>query len=111
MPDRLSVATVAEIECALRDAGPAPSFGLVKQLAKDYETTIQTIYRHKNRVLANTAPKPRSGGAQRIITPQMEQALRMVLDKEPWWYQDELADFLLDVYGIQVDRSTIARAL
>ena len=41
----------------------------------------------------------------------MEQAIRLVLDKEPWWYQDELADFLLDVYGVQVDQSTISRAL
>ena len=39
MPDRLSAATVAEIERILLDAGLAPSTSLIKQLAKDYETT------------------------------------------------------------------------
>ena len=35
----------------------------------------------------------------------------LLLDKEPWWYQDELADFLLNMYGIKVNQSIILRAL
>jgi len=111
MPDRLSAVTVQQIEHALLDAGPRPSARLIKQLAKDYDTTTQTINRHKRRVQAGQPVQPRSGGPRRIITKRMEQAMMMVLDKEPWWYQDELADFLLDVYDIEVNQSTISRAL
>ena len=84
MPDRLHPDTVARIEDALRDVGGNPSGRLVKQLALDFHTTNQTIYHHKKRVLANAPPQPRSGSAQRIITWKIEQAIKLVLDKEPW---------------------------
>ena len=50
MPAHLSVATVAQIERALWDALPNPSAKLVKQLAKDYDTTLSTIYVYKARI-------------------------------------------------------------
>ena len=83
MPAYLSIATVAQIERALRDALPNPSTKLVKQLAKDYDTTLSTIYVHKARIQASQPPKPPSRGAKRIITTQMEEAIILLLDKEP----------------------------
>jgi hypothetical protein len=86
MPDRLHPDTVARIEDALRDAGPNPSGQFVKQLAQDFYTTPRTIYHYKKRVLANTPLLPRSGGARRLISWKMEQVIKLLLDKEPWWY-------------------------
>jgi transposase len=111
MPDRLAAATIARIEHALRDAGPQSSARFIQQLAHDFDTTTQTIYRHKRRIMANQPPKPPSGGARRIITWRIEQAIKHLLEKEPWWYQDELAEFLYEVYDIEVNQSTISRAL
>jgi arginine repressor len=41
----------------------------------------------------------------------MEQAVRCLLAKMPWLYQDEIAEFLLEAFGVMVDRSTISRLL
>jgi transposase len=111
MPDRLDVATIARIEDALRDPTAAHDYQYARQLAIDYECYISTIYRHKQRVAAECPLMPRSGGAQRIITWKMEQAIKHLLDKQPWFYQDEIRDFLFEVYDIIVDQSTISRAL
>ena len=84
MPDRLAAAIIARIEHALRDAGPQSSARFIQQLAHDFNTTTQTIYRHKRRVMANQPPKPPSGSARRIITWKIEQAIKHLLEKEPW---------------------------
>ena len=102
MPAQLGRDTIARIEDALRDAGPVIPPSYIRQLVKDYNTTIQTIYYHKKRILANAPVMPRSGGALRIITWNIEQAIKLLLDKQPWYYQDEIADFLLLAYGIVV---------
>jgi arginine repressor len=41
----------------------------------------------------------------------MEQAVRYLLAEIPWLYQDEIAEFLLEAFGVTVDRSTISRLL
>ena len=33
------------------------------------------------------------------------------MDEEPWLYQDEIADFLLEAYGVIVTQATVSRAL
>lgn len=41
----------------------------------------------------------------------MEQAIKHLLDERPWYYQDEIAQFLLEVFDIDVNQTTISRAL
>lgn len=41
----------------------------------------------------------------------MEQAIKLLLDERPWFYQDEIAEFLLKAFDIEVNQSIIARAL
>jgi arginine repressor len=41
----------------------------------------------------------------------MEQAIKLLLDERPWFYQDEIADFLLEAFNITVNQSTISRTL
>ena len=111
MPDRLEVATIARIEDALRDPSAVLDARYLRQLASDYDCHISTIYRHKDRILFDCPVMPRLGGPRRIITWKMEQSIKLLLDKEPWSYQDEIATFLLEVYDIEVDQATISRAL
>jgi arginine repressor len=54
---------------------------------------------------------PRSGGAWRIITWKMEQAISLLLSERPWTYQDEIVEFLYKVFHIQVDQLTVSKAL
>jgi hypothetical protein len=44
----------------------------------------------------------RSGGPRRVITWKMEQAIKLLLDERPWFYQDKIADFLLEAFDITV---------
>ena len=41
----------------------------------------------------------------------MELAIRVLLDERPWIYQDEIAEFLLEVFDITVHQLTISRTL
>ena len=77
----LSVAVVARIEDTLRDPTVKITDLYIRQLAIDYNTTWQTIYRHKSRIKAGSAMLPRSGGPRRIITWKMEQAIKLLLDE------------------------------
>ncbi len=111
MPHRLSVATVARIEDALREPTVVITPEYIQQLAVDYGTTIRTIYRHKRRIQANCPAFPSVGGPWLAITWRMEQAIKMLLDERPWFYQDEIAEFLLEAFNIEVSQATISRAL
>ena len=102
MPPRLSVATVARIEDALREPTVFITPEYIQQLAVDYHTTIRTIYRHRRRIQANCPVFPRAGGPRLAITWRMEQAIKMLLDKRPWFYQDEITEFLLEAFNIKV---------
>jgi transposase len=55
-------------------------------------------------------PKP-SGGQKRVITWKMEQAVKALLDERPWLYLDEIKDFLLDMFDVDVDLSTVSRTI
>jgi arginine repressor len=46
-----------------------------------------------------------------VITPQINTAIYHLLNKFPWFYQDEIAEFLLKVYDIEVSQYTISTAL
>jgi len=54
---------------------------------------------------------PPSGGPRPIITWRIEQAIKILLDKRPWYYQDEIAEFLFEVYDIEITQSGISRVL
>ena len=41
----------------------------------------------------------------------MEVAIKQLLDGRPWFYQDEIKEFLLEAYNIEIHQSTISRAL
>ena len=41
----------------------------------------------------------------------MELAIRVLLDKRPWIYQNEITEFLLEVFDITVHQLTISRTL
>jgi hypothetical protein len=84
MPDRLAAAIIARIEHALRNTGPQSSVRFIQQLAYDFDTITQTIYCYKRRIMANQPPKPSSGGTRHIITWKIEQAIKHLLEKEPW---------------------------
>jgi transposase len=111
MANRLDSTTIARIEDALRDPTAVLSGQYIAQLAIDFGCHISTIYRHKLRIEARRPVLPPSGGAQSIITPRMEVAIKLLLDQEPWLYQDEIADFILEAYDVFVDQSTVSRAL
>jgi transposase len=74
-------------------------------------TTLQTVYRHKKRIEAGAPPFPLSGGPVSVITPGHEKAIKLLLDKRPWMYLDEIRDFLQKAYNIPVHISTVSRAL
>jgi hypothetical protein len=54
------------------------------------------------RVRAGMPPMRSIGGPRRVITWPMEQAIKHLLDQRPWYYQDEIAAFLLDAFDVEV---------
>jgi transposase len=111
MPYHLTAIQVARIEDALREPPELITPTYIAQLASNYRTTIQTIYRHKRRINAGFRVGRPAGGPHPIITWPMEQAIKHLLDQMPWYYQDEIASFLFDVFGIQVSQPTISQVL
>jgi transposase len=102
---------VARIEDALRVPGIIIDHAYLQQLAFNYDTTIRTIYRHKARVELNCPVAQRSGGPRPIISWRIQQAMKMLLDQRPWYYQGEICQFLHEAFDIDVVRSTISRVL
>ena len=111
MPYHLIAIQVARIKDALREPPELITPTYIAQLASSYRTTIQTIYRHKRRIDAGFRIGRPSGGPRRIITWPMEQAIKHLLDQIPWYYQDEIAEFLFDVFDVEVSQSTISQVL
>jgi transposase len=111
MAGRLDDLTIARIEDALRDPAAVLDFHYFQQLADDYNCHISTIYRHNTRVRLDCPVMPRSGGARPLITWRMTQAVKLLMDEQPWYYQDEIVVFLYECFRIEVDRSTVSRLL
>ena len=111
MPARLSTKSVAQIEDALKDPAAVINHTYIQQLATNHKTTIQTIYKHKKRLQRGLPVARLSGGAPRVITHKIEQEIKALLDERLWTYQDEITEFLYEVFDITVDRSTISKAL
>jgi transposase len=111
MPYHLTLTAIARIEDALRVPAELITSNYIAQLASNYRTTVRTIHRHKARIDANLPVGRRSGGPMRAITWKMEQAIKQLLEQMPWFYQDEIADFLFEVFGVQVSQPTISMVL
>lgn len=68
MPFHLTTDAIARIEDAIRENPDMPNHQLMKRLAVDYNTTVQTIYKHKARIDAGLPVARPTGGPRRIIT-------------------------------------------
>jgi transposase len=108
---RLPPHVVGRIEDALCDPEAIIDKTYLQQLAVNFDTTIQTIYAHRRRIATRRPVARRSGGPRRIITFRIEQAIRHLLAEMPWLYQDEIAEFLLEAFGVTIDRLTISKLL
>jgi transposase len=111
MPRGLSPTVIARIEDDLRDLGPNPTTEQIRIIASNYDCSERTVYKHKSRAEAGIPVQRPSGGPRRVITWKVQQAIKLLLDQRPWFYQDEIADFLLDAFDIEVSQSTISRTL
>jgi hypothetical protein len=83
MPRGLDPITIKRLEDDLRELGPNLTPNYIKQLASNYDCSIETIYRHKAHVKARIPPRRASGGPQRVITWPIEQAIKHLLDQRP----------------------------
>jgi transposase len=111
MAPRLSNAVVLQIEHALQQPGINVDEILINILATNFKTTTRTIRYHKLRIEQGRAFGGHKGGPRRVITSTIEASIFDLLNCCPWMYLDEIQDFLLEVFNITVDISTISRAL
>lgn len=111
MAPRLSDAAVLQIDHALRIPGINANVAFMKMLASNWGTSIQCIRTHRARIARGEAIGGHLGGQRKVITPTIEAAIHDLLNNCPWLYQDEIMDFLHEVFDIEVDQSSISRAL
>ncbi|KAM3064779.1 hypothetical protein ACMFMF_011953 [Clarireedia jacksonii] len=111
MAPRLDKDVIARIEDALLEDGVNIDHHFIKQLAARFGTTVAMVYSHKKRLASGIGLQPRTGGQIRVITPEMDDSIIHLLDKMLWLYQDEIQDFLKEIYNIDVHQTTISLAL
>ena len=111
MPTRLDPVVGAAIDRDIAAAGANLTQHEIKCLATNYRTSTRTIERHQTRIQRRIPLPKRTGGQRRVITKEIDTAIFHLLNKFPWFYQDEIIKFLAEVFNIDVDRSTVARAL
>ena len=76
MPYHLTADEIARIEDALRESPEVITLPYIQQLATTYQTTVQTIYKHKRRIEVGIPVGRRSGGPRPVITWKMEQVIK-----------------------------------
>ena len=106
MAPHLPARRVHDIELALLQDAPKPNKNAI---ASEFNTTYETVRQIWNRISTGKPPKPL--GQRRVITREMDEAILLLLELEPLYYQDEIAEFLKEVFQVNVDRSTISRAI
>jgi transposase len=111
MPPRLSVTVGTAIDRDIIACNRRLTPQEVSTLAINYRCTETTIYRHQQRIQAGRPLQARTGGQQRVITPQIDTAILQLLNTFLWFYLNEIAEFLLEVFNISVSLSTISTAL
>ena len=74
--------------------------------------TVRLIYkRMKERELLGTTMIPDILGRPWSITTEIEEVVTYLIAKVPYIYQDEIADFLYNVYEIRVSQLIVLRLL
>lgn len=111
MAPRLTATTIARIEHALMQTEMRVTRPYLQEVASDLGVHISTMYEHKARVEALLPVGRPAGGPRKVITWEMEQAVKLLLDEQPWLYLDEIRDFLLDSYDVDVCISTVYNML
>jgi transposase len=111
MPPRLSIAIGAAIDRDIIASNGRLTPRQISALAINYRCTETTIYRHQARIQAGRPLRARTGGQRRVITPQIDAAINQLLNNFPWFYQNEIAEFLLEVFDIDVSLHAISTAL
>jgi len=99
---RLDSITVSRLQDDLHKLGPDLTINYIRQLALNYDCSEVTIYYYMACIRGRNLPMPATGGPRRVITWPMEQAIKILLDQRPWYYQDEIAQFLHDAFDIEV---------
>lgn len=80
MAPRLSATRVARIENDLLEPNMPLTHDYLKMLASSYHVSLQTMYHHKWWVEHDIPPAHFSGGPRPIITWEMTQAIKLLLD-------------------------------
>jgi len=63
------------------------------------------------RVRNGLAPGEHKGGPHRVIDWKVEMSIKILLESMPWYYLDEIKEFLSEAYNIDVSIPTVSRAL
>lgn len=87
--------------------------GSFAELGKRFDVGEASVNRWVNldRRTGSVAPKTAGGGRVRSITVEAQEYLVLLVDDEPTWTTTELAEELLEVFGIEVGRHSVGRAL
>ena len=88
--------------------------GSFAELGKRFDVGEASVNRWVSleRRTGSVAPKPRGGARrERAMTPEALEYMVLRVDDEPMWTTTELAQELAEVFGIEVSRHTIGRAL
>ena len=88
--------------------------GSFAELGKRFDVGEASVNRWValERRTGSLAPKPRGGARrERAITAQALEYMVSLVDDEPMWTTTELSEELAEVFGIEVGRHTVGRAL
>jgi len=111
MAPRLSLAVGAAIDRDIVACSGKLTPHQISMLMANYKCSSTAIYRRQERIQAGRQAAVRTGGQRRVITAEIDTAIHHLLNEYPWFYQDEIAEFLREVFDIDVDQSTVSRAL
>ena len=102
MPPRLAPAVADALDRDISAALLNLNQRTMHMIATNHHCSYETVRHHKVRIEAGLPRPVRSGGPIRVIDKEMETAIHYLLDKFPWFYQDEISNFLREVYDIEV---------
>ena len=93
MAPHLPARRVHDIELALLQDAPKPNKNAI---ASEFNTTYETVRQIWNRISTGKPLKPL--GQRGVITREMDEAILLLLELEPLYYQDEITEFLKEVF-------------
>jgi hypothetical protein len=102
MAPRLAPAIVRCIKDELTEPGLVVNHRLFMIIADTYRTTYNTVRCYWKRIREGRPQLTPLGGPRRVITREIEVVVYHLLNEMLWFYQDEISEFLHEVYGILV---------